>query len=465
MEKERRASPARRVALDALIAVEEGGAYAAQALGGRLERSGLPPRDRRLATELVYGVTRWRGRIDHSLRAHSKRPLERLTPCVRNALRLAAYQALFLRAVPGPVACSESVLLVKEREPWAAGFVNGVCRSLMRAGGEAPFPDPQRAPAEYLAAFHSHPLWLVERWLARLGFDSTASLLAANNLPAAVTLRVNPLRARVEDVEAEFAARKIHAARGSLSPAALRVEGAGAVDELPGFAEGRFQVQDEGSQLVAWVVDPPAEGVVADLCAGPGGKSTHLAELLAQKGAGEGSKVWAFDVHPHRVELVVESARRLGVEGLVAAAAADARSLRGLGLPLFDRVLVDAPCTGTGVLRRRPDLRWRRTPEDLPALVALQRELLAEAARLTKVGGVLVYSTCSLEEEENLQNAAWFLETHPGFRPSPVAPHLPPPAQAKLAPDRLDLEGSAVQLWPHLDGTDGMFIFRAVREA
>lgn len=464
MEKERRASPARRVALDALVAVEGQGAYAPQALGGRLERSGLSPRDRRLATELVYGVTRWRGRIDYSLHLYSKRPLERLTPCVRNALRLAAYQALFLRAVPGPVACSESVLLVKEREPWAAGYVNAVCRSLLREG-EAPLPDPERAPAEHLAARHSHPLWLVDRWLARLGFDQTAALVEANNAAAAVTLRVNALRARPEEVEAELAARGIRVERGSLSPSALRIEGAGAVDELPGFAQGRFQVQDEGSQLVAWAVDPPAGGAVADVCAGPGGKATHLAELAALRGESEGPRVWAFDVHPHRVELVIESARRLGVEKFVAAEVADARNLGALGLPPFDRVLVDAPCTGTGVLRRRPDLRWRRTPADLDALVTLQRELLVEAARLTKVGGALVYSTCSLEEEENIQNAAWFLETHPGFRPSPVAAHLPAPAQAALAEHRFALEGSALQLWPHLDGTDGMFIFRAVREA
>lgn len=462
MREEGRASKARRVALDALIAIEEG-AYAAQAIGERLG-SRVPPRERRLATELVYGVTRWRGRIDHHLRSFAKRPLERLSPRVRNALRLAAYQALFLHSVPGPVACSESVLLVKEREPWAAGFVNGVCRSLLRFEGELPIPDRERSPVEHLATLHSHPAWLVERWIERLGFDETAALCQVNNASPPITLRVNPLRARVEEVEAALRERGLFVERGRLSPAALRIEGAGAVDALPGFAEGRFSVQDESSQLVAWVVDPPTDGSTADLCAGPGGKSAHMAErVAAQEGVGGKARIWSFDVHPHRLELVLQSARRLGLEGVIQGAVADARSLEGLGLPPFDRVLVDAPCTGTGVLRRRPDLRWRRRPADLEALVLLQRELLSEAARRIRVGGALVYSTCSVEEEENVQNAEWFLEAHPGFAPSPLLPFLPRRAQERLGPERFALEGSALQLWPHIDGTDGFFIFRAVR--
>lgn len=456
-----RPSPARLAALRALVRVETDRAYAPLALAGALTQARLERRDRALATELVYGVLRWRGRIDYCLERISTRPLSKLSPWVRGALRLAAYQLLFLDSVPVPVTCSETVLLVKEKEPWAAPFANGVCRSLARNFRELAFPDPQSDPVSYLATVHSHPQWLVKRWHARWGFERALAVCESDNRPAPVTVRVNLARTDVEDLTARLKAHGVDVEPGRLSPAALRLSGAGPVENLPGFAEGLFQVQDESSQLVAWAVAPRPGTRVVDLCAGPGGKSTHIAELLAMK-SWEGAKgeppVLCVDVHPHKSGLVEENARRLGLEGWIRTAVRDAREMAHEYEGRFDRVLVDAPCSGTGVLRRRPDLRWQRKEEELGELVALQRELLEAAARMVAPGGLLIYSTCSLEDEENRENAKWFLEAFPRFQAEPPADSLPEPARSSL-----EAKGPWVEIFPDQFESDGFFIFRARR--
>lgn len=452
-------SPARTAALKALVRVEQDRAYAPLALSAALGPS-LSRRDRALATELVYGTLRWQGQIDYYLQAFSHRPLDKLSAWSRAALRLAVYQALFMDSVPLPVAASESVLLVKEREPWAAGYVNGVLRAFSRGWQEVAFPDPGENPAAYLAAAASHPQWLVARWLSRWGFERTEQICRSNNRAAPVTVRVNGTVTGVDSLKEAFARARIPVERGRLSPSALRLQRTGAVQGLPGFEAGHFQVQDESSQLVAWVVDPHPGHRVADLCAGPGGKSTHLAELLALRGAGpQDPPVTAVELHPHKARLIEESAARLGLSERIRTLAADAREL-GPQHGVFDRVLVDVPCSGTGVLRRRPDLRWQRGAEDLPALVKLQRELLRAAARVTAPGGVLVYSTCSLEPEENREVFEWFLREFPEFEPSPIQGFLPEPARS-----RLSAAGPVLEILPDEFETDGFFIFRAARRA
>lgn len=458
-------APARQVALDVLIRVEQEGAFAPLALEAVGRRRNLAPRDRRLATELVYGVLRWQGRLDYLLASFSSRPWHKLSAVVRGALRLAAYQALFLDSVPAAVAGSESVALVKRREPWAAGFVNAVWWAFVRGYREVAFPDQTRDPDGFIAAWHSHPRWLVERWRARWGAEGCAALCEANNAAPPTTLRVNITRTEPQRLAERLAQRVAHVERGRLCPTALLLRGSGPIEALPGFGEGHFLVQDESSQLVAWVVAPRPGERIADLCAAPGGKSTHLAEQLLAAAEGESrdeGAIFAFDVHPRRMGLIAQNARRLGVQHLLRLQVADAARLDPGEVGQFDKVLLDAPCSGTGVLRRRPDLRWQRRPEEMPALVEAQRRLLERAAALVAPGGVLVYATCSVEPEENEENARWFLRTHPDFRPSPLAPYLPAPARERIDASRFALEGSALQLLPHLDGCDGFFIFRAV---
>lgn len=454
-------SPARVAAHRALVRVDSDRAYASFALAGVFGELKPNRRDRALATELVYGVLRWRGRIDYYLQRLSHRPLSKLSSRVRAALRLAAYQLLFLDSVPVPVACSEAVLLVKGQEPWAAGFVNGVCRNMARRWRQILLPDAQIEPVDHLSVVHSHPTWLVERWHARWGFDRALAVCESNNRPAPVTVRVNLTRTTLHEMADRFRKAGVEVKHGRLSPAALRLVGAGSVERLPGFGEGLFQVQDESSQLVAWAVDPDPRHRIIDLCAGPGGKSTHIAELMALKGEGRPSSapaIMSVDVHPHKSGLVQENAIRLGLDKWIRTVTQDARVMAKEYEERFDRVLVDAPCSGTGVLRRRPDLRWQRDERELSALVQLQRELLAAAARLVAPGGLLIYSTCSLEDEENRDNVRWFLKEFPHFRAEPVAGSLP-----QLAAAAFQGRFPWVEIFPDDYETDGFFIFRARR--
>ena len=428
-----RPSRARVAALRALVRVEEDRAYAPLALAGELSSMALERRDRALATELVYGVLRWQGRIDHYLQHFSNRPIQKLTSWSRGALRLALYQVIWLDSVPAPVACSESVLLVKEKEPWAAGFVNGVCRAFTRRWREVPVPDQESDPVAFLSTVHSHPEWLVRRWVARWGEERALAVCQSNNEPAPVTVRVNLNRTRVD-----ILAKRLEAAGVGVEPGKLLACGASAHRRRsgrtpPGYEEGHFQVQDESSQLVGWIVDPGPSDRIVDLCAGPGGKSTHLAELAVLRARGEGGNVpplLSVDVHPHKTGLVKSNALRLGVDRQIRTMVADATKITSSLDETFDKVLVDAPCSGSGVLRRRPDLRWQRTPSEIDKLVAVQREILRSAARLVAPGGVLVYSTCSLEDEENRGNVEWFLTEFPEFRPRRSAHFCQSPQQA-----------------------------------
>ncbi len=458
-------SRARLAAAHVLERVETKGAFAPIALTSAIQSHDLAPMDRNLATEIVYGVLRWRGRLDFYLSRFSKRRIGSLSPWVRNAMRIGAFHVLFHDSVPIPVALSESVELAKVKERYAAGYVNAVLRAFVRGRASVRFPDPDKDIASYLETWESHPRWLVERWLAAWGNEGARSLCATNNAPADITLRVNVAKTSVEDVRAGLLSVGIEPSMGRLTPHALRVRAAGSVEGLPGFEQGLFHIQDEGSQLVGWAVAPDGRGPIADVCAGPGGKTTHLAELWhVRSGRTEppvSAPIVAFDLHDHRTALITSSAARLGLDRLIRVHTADARAISPDVYGTFSRVLVDAPCTGTGVLRRRPDLRWQKSPEDVAALVQTQREILTGAERLVAKGGTLVYSTCSLEPEENIENARWFLARFPEFRPESMADDLP--SLANLARDRFALDGAALQLAPHLDGTDGMFIFRAIR--
>ncbi len=369
-----------------------------------------------------------------------------LDPVVRNVLRLGAYQLLYLERVPAAAACDESARMTRRAGfSSAVGLVNAVLRNLQR-GLPLRFPDPGDEPVRYLSLYHSHPEWLVAGWLARFGFDETGALLAAGNLPAPFTVRTNTLQTTRAELAGRFAAAGIKAAFARWAPEGLYLERAGTA-ENPLFQEGLYFIQDEAAMLAARSLAPVRGSLVIDLCGAPGGKTTHLSALMEGTG-----KVLAVDIHPHRLDLLAENCRRLAVAN-VEGHRADARRL-----PEYhgtaDFALVDAPCSGLGVLRRRPDLRWRKTPADMAGLTELQAGLLDEAARCLKRGGVLVYSTCTIRREENEAQVAGFLARHPDFRRDGLAPHLPEELVSGLA---------EFQLLPHRHGTDGFFLARLRR--
>ena len=432
---ERRGGSPRLLALDALVRIEDG-AYAQVLVPEMLRTSPLEPRDRAFATDLVYGTVRGQRRLDDLLGRVSKRPLHRLDRPVRAALRLGAYQ--LVHGVPAHASVSETVEALAQRSPRARGFANGVLRALTRLG--PPWPEP-----DDVAVALSYPDWIVERLTADLGAEDAAGALAAMNEPAAVTLRHNPLVVTADALEAELRSLAIDVVRGELVPDALVVRGIGDPGRLAAVADGRATPQDQASQAVAALLEPQPGDRIVDLAAAPGGKSTAIAEHLGEDGI-----VVAGDIDTGRLRLVVGGATRLSLP-LLAPLVADA-SRPPFRAEAFDRVLLDAPCSGLGVLRRRPDARWRVTPGTVEEVAALQRVLLTAAAGLVRAGGTLVYSVCTLTNAETIEIDEWTASTLPGFTalPTPDAPWI--------------ALGRGARLLPQAAGTDGMYVLRLRRD-
>jgi 16S rRNA (cytosine967-C5)-methyltransferase len=434
--------PARRAALDVLRAVTERDAYPNLALPALLRERGITGRDAAFATELTYGTCRIRGLLDAIIAAAAGRPAEAINPALLDLLRLGTYQLLRTR-VGAHAAVSTTVEQAGlEFDSARAGFVNGVLRTISSRDESSWVaelaPDRATDPIGHAAFVHAHPRWVAQAFADALGSAAGEldAALASNDERPQVHLAARP-----GVLTAEELAAAVHGTVGRYSPYAVYLP-AGDPGQLAPVREGQALVQDEGSQLVARALTlaPVADdtGRWLDLCAGPGGKTA----LLAALGAGSGARVTAVEPSPRRAELVVENTRGLPVDVL----RADGRQT-GLD-PGFDRVLVDVPCTGLGALRRRPEARWRRQPADVPALVKLQRELLAAAIALTRPGGVVLYATCSPHPVETVGVVAdalrrypvCALDTRPLFEPV----------------DALG-EGPYVQLWPHRHGTDAMF--------
>ncbi|HKI31947.1 MAG TPA: transcription antitermination factor NusB [Gemmataceae bacterium] len=412
---------ARTLALQVLLDCRNGDAFVQEVLDGHLTRSPLSPADRRLATHLAYGVLRRRGSLDALLHPVITREPHNVEPWLWDALRLGAYQLAYLSHVPAHAALNETVELAAQwGRPGAKGFLNGVLRSLLRlltddrtdrpAADALPLengvfrrlarpvlPDPATKPVEYLSAF-SLPRWLAQRWAERYPWDECVRLGFWFAGPPPLYLRVNPLRTNRDSFLAALRQAGIAAEPGD-HPQAVRLDESASIRELPGYGEGWFTVQDQSAMRVGSALDPQPGWRVLDLCAAPGGKTTHLAELLHNEG-----QIVACDIDDERLKIVSELCARLGI-GIVQTRrlASGGRETPGEEPPTgpFDAVLVDVPCSNTGVLGRRPEVRWRLKPGDFAHLVRLQTKLLLWAGERVRPGGVVVYSTCSTEPEEN----------------------------------------------------------------
>jgi 16S rRNA (cytosine967-C5)-methyltransferase len=422
---------ARALAAEALLRIDDG-AFAHILVPELLRKHELDPRDRAFVTELVYGTVRMRRAIDHLLQRWSKRPLDSLDANVRVALRLGAFQ--LMTGVSPHAAVGETVALVPER---ARGFVNGVLRSLARSG--PPWSLPQGDSVNALGTRTSHPDWIVQSFIDELGRADALATLDLDNEPPAVTLRVNPMRTTVADATAELQGLGVEVEPATLVPDALLVRHTGDLGALELVRDGRVTPQDQGSQAVVIALDPQPGERVLDVAAAPGGKAVAAAERMRDDGI-----VVAADVHQARVRTIMRAAARCALTSVVPVAA------DGRRLPLvdasFDRVLVDAPCTGLGVLRRRADARWRVRTRDVAELAGLQRELLASAARAVRPGGRLVYSVCTLTSLETVGVDAFAASELSDF----VA--IPPPG------DPWRPHGRGALLGPSAAKTDGMFV-------
>lgn len=418
--------PARRAALTALAAVEDG-AWSNLAVPDAV--TGLPEaQDRAFASHLAYDTLRWEGTLDWALGHVLSRPLAEVEAPLRRVLRLGAVQ-LLRSGVPSRAAVDTAASLAREQVPdnrakGAVGFVNGVLRALDRRRDALPWPDAHTEPVKHLALTTGHPRWVVSDLHVRYGHERTGAILAADNAPPGLTLRAVGDR---DALLAELRATGLEAEPGSL-PAAIRAPG-GDPRRLAAVAEGRAVPQDEASMYVVAACEPAPGRTVLDVCAGPGGKAIALAEAVGPNG-----RVVAIELHPHRAELITTTAARVGVT--VDVRVGDATDPAGLPPERFDVVLVDAPCTGLGTGRRRPEVRWRKRATDPADLAMLQRRLLEQAVTKVAPGGRLVYAVCTWTAEETDR----------------VADHLDTVVAGALKP--VDRQ----QLLPDVDGTDGMFI-------
>ncbi len=446
---------ARRMALEVLTQVEEQGAYASLLLDAKLRKAHLSQQDRALATELTYGVLRWQGRLDYLLAAVTDRPWEKVDPGLRRLLRLGAYQILFLTRIPKYAAVNETVALAPVTGAGSArgakAFINAVLRRVLEQEGTIRFPDPSTDPVGALATRWSHPRWLVARWLARLGAEETEALLRANNETPSLSVVVNRLKSGPEVVREHLAKIVGSVTPGRFAPGVFHLTDAAEALRDPAFARGWYFPMDEASALPVLLLDPRPGETVLDACAGGGGKTALILGLLGASG-----RVIALDPSARAHRRLREAAARLGL-ARVLPVQADARQASRLLTCQVDRVLVDAPCSGLGTLRRHPERKWQQQEAGLPALARLQLELLRGVAPLLKPGGSLVYSTCSLEPEETHFVIEAFLRESPAFAPDDTRETLPAALAGLL--DR----GGALRTWPHQHGVDGFYAIRLSR--
>ncbi|ARW38852.1 16S rRNA (cytosine(967)-C(5))-methyltransferase RsmB [Bacillus amyloliquefaciens] len=434
----------RELALEALEKLEQNQAYSNLLLTSVIKTNTLSDQDRGLLTELVYGTLQNKIALDYMLKPFIRKP-NKVKPWVIQLLRLSAYQMEYLEKIPDRAAIHEAVEIAKKRgHKGIASFVNGILRSLQREG--APSFAEIEDPVLRLSTETSHPEWLVKEWVEAYGFETAEKICRIHLVPPKQTLRVNRIKADKETLLNEMENAGLEAEAGDLSPDAIKLlKGSIASTEL--FQNGQVSIQDESSMLVARALDPKPGETVLDACAAPGGKSAHIAELMKNEGS-----LTSLDLHRHKVKLIQEGAERLGLT-IIDAQTMDARKAGdAFGAERFDRILVDAPCSGFGVIRRKPDMKYTKTPEDSRRLSEIQLGILREIAPLVKKGGTLVYSTCTMDRTENEEVMHAFIQEHPEFEPDlSLEKRLPEKA-------RPFVQDGSLQILPHYFGTDGFFI-------
>ncbi len=412
-------------------------------------RPHLEERDRAFISQLVQGSIRWRARLDWTIRQTSDVSLKKISPPVLNLLRLALYQILFLDRVPESAAVNEAVKQSKKGQPpYVVSFVNAVLRNVCRNKTQISFPDRGKTPVDYLSACYSYPEWLVRKWIREWGIDFAEALLEAQNRIPALTVRSNPLKIHRDDLIQRLEdERGIGGKATPYSPQGVHLtDFRGRVDQSKTFQGGLFQVQDEAAQLTSILLSPGAGETVLDLCAGYGGKTIHLAELMRDQG-----KVIALDRNRTRLVSLATNAARLGIRSAVAVVADASTNLSSLFGVRFDRIVVDAPCSGLGVISKHPDGKWNKKEDDIPRLAQLQKAILISGCSLLRTGGTLLYVTCTLSREENEEVVEACLAGNEEMVLVDLRDRAP-----LWARDLIDDRGF-LRTFPHLHGMDGFF--------
>ena len=420
--------PVRLLAWKILQEIERSSSFADLILDQAFFQSpDLRPLDRAMVSEMVLGTLRWQGRLDIHLQQELKSKDKKIEPRLLHLLRLGAYQILFMDRVPESAAVNESVRLAKIlfKNEKITGFVNALLRSVIRNKNRELFPPFAEHPVEHITRALSHPAWLVERWVREFGPEVALRICAANNQKPPFTIRTNTLRISREELQTRLEEAGSPSQPAAFSPEGLFLKKSPTLAEDRLFQGGMYFIQDESSQLIPHFLSPQPGERVLDVCAAPGGKTTHIAQLMKDRG-----EIIALELHGPKIKLIGENCRRLGI---TAVRTLEADATHPLPFPpgmTFDRVLVDAPCTGLGILHRNPEARWRRKPEDITRLSRVQGNILDNICSWLKPGGTLVYSTCTMNPEENDGVINLFLEKHPEFElenlrdlaPAPIHP-------------------------------------------
>jgi 16S rRNA (cytosine967-C5)-methyltransferase len=444
-DEDRRHNP-RSIAAKILTRVDRTDSYLDKLLDIELRSSDLNDLDKSLLNELANGVLRHQAKLDWVLRGFYRGDYGKIIPQIRNTLRVALYQILFLDKIPHHAAVNEAVEYIKRlRGEKSADMVNAVLRNIIRNLDGIRYPTKEDNPIQYLTVNYSHPSWMVKRWVEMFGFYETEALLQANNRRPATTLRINPLKIVREQFLSLFQDLSVIAIPSKYVIGFLKVEGLAGVSNLESFKKGFFSIQDESAGLACVLLAPQPNERVIDLCAAPGGKTTFMAEMMNNTG-----EIVAVDKYVGKLDLIQSSCNRLGIHN-VRTLVGDAANV---DLDPADKVLLDAPCSGLGVLAKKPDMKWKRDSSDIQKLAKLQLGLLENAAESVKPGGTIVYSTCTTEPEENTRIIETFCEKNPGFTVDSAIKYV--------HPDVVNEKG-CIETYPHRQQMDGSFAARIIR--
>ncbi len=436
----------RDAALTILLTVDKSQAYSNLLLHQTIEKHKIDAKDRGLLTELTYGTLQHKLTLDYYLEPFLRGKVDMW---VRWLLRLSLYQMHYLTRIPPHAAVNESVEIAKRRgHKGIAGAVNGILRSILREGVRS--LDEIENEVERLAVATSHPQWLVDRWVESYGFDKTSEMLHENNIPPMQTVRVNTTKATVEQVLTTLEREGVQAKRSEYMPECVYLL-SGQAARTAAFKHGLITIQDESSMIPATVLNPQPGMKVLDMCAAPGGKTTHMAEKMNNEGS-----ILAMDLHPKKLDLIDENTTRLGLEIVQTAPLDGRKAAEFLEKESFDAVLVDAPCSGLGVMRRKPDIKYTKREEDLASLQTIQLAILDNAVQVLKQGGKLVYSTCTVDFSENEGTVKAFIKAHPEMEA----------VRLENLPTQLDTkqQDGMLQVFPQDIGSDGFFVAAFVKK-
>jgi len=436
----------RYLAIKILQRIDETEAYADFVIHHEMAHFEFTEQNKKLINEIVHGTLRWKGSLDWLIDQFFIGKIKKSPTAIRYILEITLYQLNYLDKIPQYAAIHEGVSLAKKigGDYWAKK-VNAILRTFLRKKDTIVYPDPKNDPTKYITVKYSHPEWLVHRWLERYGFDETEQLCAHNNITPHISLRVNQSKYTVETVQKILNEYHIVTHNSKVLPEFLVTNRIGELLQFKPFQDGLFSIQDESAGLVSHLVDPQPNERIIDLCAAPGGKTTHLAEL-----ANNQCIIYALDKHYHRLLLIRENVKRLGLSN-IHIINVDALNVSGIRA---DKVLLDTPCSGLGVLSKRSDLRWKRVPDQINELVRLQSGLLNKAAQLLKKNGILIYSTCTIEPEENEQIIQKFLQENSNFEIEPPGHYVD---------KSVVYENKYIYTYPHKHNMDGSFAVRLIK--